>query len=62
MHDYLFEHQKVLDDAHLLEYAQKVGLEIHKFKNEVIKAELIVVLKVHQHSLSTEYVMKIRLI
>jgi protein-disulfide isomerase len=24
MHDYLFEHQKGLDDGHLLEYAQKV--------------------------------------
>jgi protein-disulfide isomerase len=36
MHDYLFEHQKVLDDGHLLEYAQKVGLEdIHKFKDDV---------------------------
>jgi protein-disulfide isomerase len=36
MHDYLFEHQKALDDGHLLEYAQKVGLEdIHKFKDDV---------------------------
>ena len=36
MHDYLFEHQKALDDNHLLEYAQKVGLEdIHKFKDDV---------------------------
>jgi len=36
MHDYLFEHQKSLDDGHLLEYAQKVGLEdIHKFKDDV---------------------------
>src|ERR671930_736370 len=35
MHDYLFEHQKVLDDAHLLEYAQKVGLDIHKFKDDM---------------------------
>jgi protein-disulfide isomerase len=35
MHDYLFEHQKALDDGHLLEYAQEIGLEIHKFKNEV---------------------------
>jgi protein-disulfide isomerase len=35
MHEYLFEHQKALDDGHLLEYAQKIGLEIHKFKNEV---------------------------
>lgn len=36
MHDYLFEHQKALDDGHLLEYAQKVGLkDIHKFKDDV---------------------------
>jgi protein-disulfide isomerase len=36
MHDYLFEHQKALDDDQLLKYAQKVGLEdIHKFKNDV---------------------------
>jgi protein-disulfide isomerase len=36
LHDYLFEHQKALDDSHLLEYAQKVGLEdIRKFKDDV---------------------------
>ena len=35
MHDYLFEHQKVLDDGHLLEYAEKVGLDIDKFKKEM---------------------------
>lgn len=36
MHDYLFEHQKALDGGHLLEYAQKVGLEdIHRFKDDV---------------------------
>jgi protein-disulfide isomerase len=36
MHDYLFEHQKALDDGYLLEYAQKVGLkDIHKFKDDV---------------------------
>jgi protein-disulfide isomerase len=36
MHDYLFEHQKALDDDHLLEYAQKVGLEdIRKFKDDI---------------------------
>jgi protein-disulfide isomerase len=34
MHDYLFEHQKALDNNHLLEYAQKVGLDIERFKNE----------------------------
>ena len=35
MHDHLFEHQKVLGDHHLLEYAQKVGLNIDKFKQEM---------------------------
>ena len=35
MHDYLFEHQKALDDNHLLQYAQKIGLDIHKFKGDV---------------------------
>jgi protein-disulfide isomerase len=35
MHDYLFEHQKALDDYHLLEYTQKVGLNIDKFKKEM---------------------------
>lgn len=35
MHDYLFEHQKVLDNNHLLEYAKKVGLDISKFKQEI---------------------------
>ena len=35
MHDYLFEHQKALDINHLLEYTQKVGLDIERFKNEM---------------------------
>lgn len=35
MHDHLFEHQKALDDHLLLEYAQKVGLNIDKFKKEM---------------------------
>jgi len=35
MHNYLFEHQKALDDAHLFEYAKKVGLDIDKFKKEM---------------------------
>lgn len=30
MYDYFFEHQKALDDNHLLEYVQKVGLDIDK--------------------------------
>jgi len=35
MHDYLFEHQKALDDSHLLQYAKKVGLDLNKFKKEM---------------------------
>ena len=35
MHDYLFEHHKVLDYTHLLEYAHKVGLDIVRFKKEM---------------------------
>ena len=36
MHDYLFEHQKALDDGHLSEYAQKVGLQdVRKFKDDI---------------------------
>ena len=35
MHDYLFEHQKALDDIHLVKYAQKIGLDIDKFKKEM---------------------------
>ena len=35
MHDYLFEHQKALGDNHLLQYAEKVGLDINKFKKEI---------------------------
>ncbi len=35
MHDYLFEHQKALDDRHLLEYAKEVGLDIDRFKTEM---------------------------
>jgi protein-disulfide isomerase len=35
MHDYLFEPRKVLDDDHLLEDAEIVGLDIDKFKKEM---------------------------
>ena len=35
MHDYLFEHQRALDYSHLLEYGEKVGLDIDKFKKEM---------------------------
>jgi protein-disulfide isomerase len=35
MHNYLFEHQNVLDDTHLLEYAHKVGLDVKRFEKEI---------------------------
>jgi protein-disulfide isomerase len=35
MQGYLFEHQKALDDSHLLEYARKVGLDVDRFKKEL---------------------------
>ena len=35
MHDYLFEHQKALDDGHLLQYAKKTRLDLNKFKKEM---------------------------
>lgn len=35
MHDYLFEHQKSLDDSYLFEYAKIVGLDIDKFKDDI---------------------------
>lgn len=35
MHDYLFEHQDALDDIHLLNYVQKMDLDIGKFKKEM---------------------------
>jgi len=35
MHNYLFEHQNILDDSHISEYAQKVGLDIKRFEKEI---------------------------
>jgi protein-disulfide isomerase len=35
MHDYLFEHQDALDDIHILNYVQKMDLDIGKFKKEM---------------------------
>jgi len=32
MHDQLFEHQQALDDAHLLEYATRTGLDMDRFR------------------------------
>jgi protein-disulfide isomerase len=35
MHDYLFEHQRALDDDHLLQYAGAVGLDTTAFAREM---------------------------
>jgi protein-disulfide isomerase len=35
MHDYLFEHQRALDDAHLLEYAAALDLDQARFKHDL---------------------------
>jgi protein-disulfide isomerase len=35
MHDYLFEHQRALDDAHLLEYATALNLDQARFKRDL---------------------------
>jgi protein-disulfide isomerase len=33
----LFEHQKALDDDHLVEYAKKIELDIDKFNDDMSK-------------------------
>lgn len=35
MHDYLFEHQSRLDDAHLCKYATAIGLDTARFKKDL---------------------------
>lgn len=35
MHDYLYEHQKELDDNHLRQYASTVGVDIARFDDEM---------------------------
>ena len=35
MHDYLYENQDALDDEHLEEYANSVGVEITRFRQEM---------------------------
>ena len=35
MHDALFEHQRALDDRHLIEYAKEVGADEAKFQQEL---------------------------
>ena len=35
MHDYLFEHQRALDDGHLAEYAATLGLDTTQFSQDM---------------------------
>ena len=37
MHDYLFEHQHALDDAHLREYAATLGLDPQVFEQDMVQ-------------------------
>lgn len=41
MHDYLFEHQRKLDDRHLMQYAQEIGLDMEQFTQAVNNDSLI---------------------
>jgi formate-nitrite transporter family protein len=34
MHDRLFEHQQALDDAHLVQYATDIGLDVERFEDD----------------------------
>ena len=35
MHDYLFEHQRALDDNHLLKYAETLSINTDRFRREM---------------------------
>ena len=35
MHDYLYEHQRALDDRHLVEAAAQLGLDVARFQEEL---------------------------
>jgi protein-disulfide isomerase len=50
MHDYLFEHQRALDDAHLVQYAVALNLDEETFKREMI--EHVHTNRVHEDFLS----------
>jgi protein-disulfide isomerase len=50
MHDYLFEHQRVLDDAHLVQYAVALNLDEETFKREI--TEHVHANRVHEDFLS----------
>ena len=50
MHDYLFEHQQALDDAHLVHYAVALHLEKERFEREM--TEHVHANRVHEDFLS----------
>jgi protein-disulfide isomerase len=50
MHDYLFEHQRALDDAHLVQYAVALNLDEETFKREM--TEHVHTNRVHEDFLS----------
>ena len=52
MHDYLFEHQQVLDDVHLATYANKLALDAHKFSQDMSKHTYAA--RIHEDLLSGE--------
>jgi protein-disulfide isomerase len=37
MHDTLFEHQRALDDPHLIQYAGQLGLDVAQFEQEMVE-------------------------
>jgi formate-nitrite transporter family protein len=36
MHDLLFEHQQALDDGHLVDYGAKLGLDVDRFRYDLV--------------------------
>jgi protein-disulfide isomerase len=40
MHDIIYEHQQYLNDASLLAYAEKIGLDLKRFKNDIKESTL----------------------
>jgi protein-disulfide isomerase len=50
MHDYLFEHQKALDNGHLARYTKTLGLDMERFEREM--AENVYQIKVREDFIS----------
>jgi protein-disulfide isomerase len=50
MHDRLFEHQRALDPAHLVEHARQLGLDVARFERDL--AEHTFASRVHEDFLS----------